>query len=284
MYDFKVVDYHEDLDHQDLVDLVQEAYPNDVIVPSSPTVIGARSKNIQVRNNEDLIKAYTFSKFVKNVEIMVDGFGYLGHDRIRSMENPILFMIEPGTIIPITDFYDFRWNAFLAYFRDESYDYNANLIWTNGNVSDNYTCLGTFKYSVDSTNALYCPVRENCKRFTTSPTKLTRVSYFTCKKWAIYTQFVNKYYPVKTADYIRTNNTATRLLRTDRSNFYVCSKYTIPTYSHIMPPQMTPSVIQKFERTPFRPNHTEVIIDNIPMVYPDGTWWRVGLELEKVYK
>ena len=272
MYDFKTVDYHKDTDHQDLVDLVKQQYPNDNIVPSSPKVIGARSKNIQVWNNEDLIKAYTFSKLTKNVEIMTDGFAYLGHDKLRSMNNPILFLIDPGTIIPINKFYDFRWNAFLAYFAEDNYDYDSNLIWTYGNPSDNYTCTGTFKPSVISTTSFDCPVRENCKRYVTTPNNLTKISYYTCKQQAIYTQFINKYYPVKTADYIRTNNKSTMLLSSDTSNFNPCSELSTPRDNTL-----------KLLRRPSRNNTTKLIINNIPMVYPDGKWWKVGLELEKQY-
>ena len=272
MYDFKVVDYHKDDDHQDLVDLVKQQYPNDNIVPSSPKVIGARSKNIQVWNNDDLIKAYTFNRLTKNVEIMVDGFAYLSHNKLRSMDNCILFLIEPGTIIPINKFYDFRWNAFLAYFADNDYDYDNNLIWSHGNPFDKYTCAGSFRYSNNSVESFECPVRDNCKRYVTIPNNLTKISYNTCKKWGMYTKFINKYYPVKTADYIRTNNKSTMLLSSDTSNFNPCSELSTPRDNTL-----------KLLRRPSRNNTTKLIINNIPMVYPDGKWWKVGLELEKQY-
>lgn len=284
MHDFKTVDYHEDYDHQDLVDQVHDEYPNDTILVSNPVPPGAKAKNIRVRNNEDLIKAYTFDRFVKNVEIMVDGFGYMGSDPKKGIMTPILFLIEIGTIIPINKFYDFRYNAFLAYFAEDDYDYD-NLIWKGGHLSDNYTCLGRFSQTVlTGSNEYVCTVRDNCKRYTTTKSDLTKVSYATCKIWAVYTKFVNKYYPVQTADYIRTNNDPRILQHLKYNQFHVYSPYSSPTYPHINTLGIFNPTHPILVRRPRRLNSTIVIIDNIPTCNPDGTWRGVGIELEKLYR
>jgi len=289
MHDFKIIDYHIYLDHQDLVDLVQEQYPNIDIQTALPRVVGSRAKNIKVWNNEDLIKAYTFNKLVKNIEIMTDGFVYLGHNDYKGMNNPIVYLLEPGMIIPIDKFYDFKNNVFLAYYADEDYEYNDNLIWTHGNVSDKYTCLGTFQRTIGSdsnTKTFNCAIRDNCKRYVSSPTNKTKVSYYTCKQWAIYTQFVNKYYPLKTADYFRFNSVDKILMNSPRDNVYVFSDYNYPIYDHISGTPVIlglPTSYPELIHRPPRENSTVVIIDNIPVLNPDGSWRGVGIELEKVF-